>query len=42
MGTMILILDHWEMRSIRNDLVCLERLIFILDHWEMRSIRNRL
>ena len=34
------ILDHWEMRSIRNhgphELVH----AWILDHWEMRSIRN--
>ena len=35
-----MILDHWEMRSIRNgaDGVCV--CLGILDHWEMRSIRN--
>ena len=34
------ILDHWEMRSIRNGLRHSVREVRILDHWEMRSIRN--
>ena len=37
-----LILDHWEMRSIRNPRAVLQHVGRILDHWEMRSIRNRL
>ena len=34
------ILDHWEMRSIRNIAGVLSDWLRILDHWEMRSIRN--
>ena len=34
------ILDHWEMRSIRNKAGIAIENRFILDHWEMRSIRN--
>ena len=35
-----MILDHWEMRSIRNRGFDDELAVLILDHWEMRSIRN--
>ena len=34
------ILDHWEMRSIRNAAGADYYNGDILDHWEMRSIRN--
>ena len=34
------ILDHWEMRSIRNSVTGKSTVLSILDHWEMRSIRN--
>ena len=34
------ILDHWEMRSIRNHDAKVYGKAKILDHWEMRSIRN--
>ena len=34
------ILDHWEMRSIRNQGEAEVTETRILDHWEMRSIRN--
>ena len=37
---MFWILDHWEMRSIRNNIMGLLGVGEILDHWEMRSIRN--
>ena len=36
----VVILDHWEMRSIRNATAPLPAACLILDHWEMRSIRN--
>ena len=35
------ILDHWEMRSIRNRKARSQKPTVILDHWEMRSIRNK-
>ena len=37
---MFWILDHWEMRSIRNEVLLMSDVSAILDHWEMRSIRN--
>ena len=36
----MVILDHWEMRSIRNWDSFVYNKLLILDHWEMRSIRN--
>ncbi len=40
MGGKHRILDHWEMRSIRNYMRKRRGDEWILDHWEMRSIRN--
>ena len=33
-----MILDHWEMCAVRNDLLSHQRARHILDHWEMCSI----
>ena len=34
------ILDHWEMRSIRNSRGHKASFALILDHWEMRSSKS--
>ena len=35
-----MILDHWEMCAVRNEIVLADLMQKILDHWEMCAVRN--